>query len=102
LKEVKKNPRNLKDIRKFISYYLPTLSYLLQQYTEMDTKDDTFSNVSLTKEKIKNMLKTVEEAFRQQYNSLFEDEVTDVSVEIKVLENMMAQEGLIKEKEVLH
>ena len=44
--------------------------------------------------KIENMLEKVISAFQQQLDSLFENDVVDITAEIKVMEKMMASEGL--------
>lgn len=98
LDKVKQDPKNRKDIRKFISFYLPTLSRLLRSYVEMDGAATLSDQAGKTKEKIANMLKTVEEAFIRQYDALFEEEAIDVSADIRVLKSMMAQEGFINQE----
>ena len=44
--------------------------------------------------KIENMLEKVITAFQQQLDSLFENDVVDITAEIRVMEKMMASEGL--------
>ena len=44
--------------------------------------------------KIENMLEKVIAAFQQQLDSLFENDVVDITAEIRVMEKMMASEGL--------
>ena len=44
--------------------------------------------------KIENMLEKVIAAFQQQPDSLFENDVVDITAEIRVMEKMMASEGL--------
>lgn len=40
------------------------------------------------------MLTTVEKAYDKQLDALFQDEAMDISADVTVLEQMMAQEGL--------
>ena len=44
--------------------------------------------------KIENMLEKVIAAFQQQLDSLFANDVVDITAEIRVMEKMMASEGL--------
>ncbi|MCD8047971.1 MAG: 5-bromo-4-chloroindolyl phosphate hydrolysis family protein [Clostridiales bacterium] len=81
-------------VRRFLDYYLPTTIKLLNQYDRMDGLGLAGENVSAAKEKIGSMLSTVSAAFDKQLDSLFQDDYMDISAEITVLEQMMAQEGL--------
>ena len=81
-------------IRRFMDYYLPTTIKLLNQYDRMDSLGAQGENITAAKEKIRAMLATVSDAFDKQLDSLFQDAYMDVSAEITVLEQMMAQEGL--------
>lgn len=81
-------------VRRFLDYYLPTTIKLLNQYDRMDNLGVSGANIDQTKDKIRAMLDTVCSAFDKQLDSLFQDESMDVSAEITVLEQMMAQEGL--------
>ena len=69
--QVQKNPSQLTQIRKFMSYYLPTTLKLLRA-----------------------MMSTIVTAFERQLDSLFGDQALDISTDITVLDNMMAREGL--------
>lgn len=81
-------------VRRFMDYYLPTTIKLLNQYDRMDSLGVSGENISAAKQKILTMLDTVSAAFDKQLDSLFQDEYMDVSADITVLEQMMAQEGL--------
>ena len=81
-------------VRRFMDYYLPTTIKLLNQYDRMDSLGAEGENITAAKEKIRQMLSTVSAAFDRQLDSLYQDAYMDVSAEITVLEQMMAQEGL--------
>ena len=87
-------PEKRSAIRRFMDYYLPTTIKLLNQYDRMDSLGAQGENITAAKEKIRAMLATVSDAFDKQLDSLFQDAYMDVSAEITVLEQMMAQEGL--------
>lgn len=91
---VLENPGKKPLVRRFLDYYLPTTIKLLNQYDRMDSLGVQGENIDQTKAKIRTMLDTVCSAFDKQLDSLFQDESMDVSAEITVLEQMMAQEGL--------
>ena len=52
------------------------------------------SNIDSTKKKVETMLDTLCTAFNKQLDALFSDEALDVSTDITVMENLLAQEGL--------
>ena len=91
---VLEHPEKKSLVRRFLDYYLPTTIKLLHQYDRMDSLGVSGENITGTKAKIRGMLDTVCSAFDRQLDSLFQDESMDVSADITVLEQMMAQEGL--------
>lgn len=91
---VVEKPAKLPQIRKFMNYYLPTTLKLLNAYDRMDAAGVSGTNIDGTKGKIEDMLDTVCAAFTRQLDDLYGQEAMDVSAEIKVMEQMLAQEGL--------
>ena len=51
-------------------------------------------NIDGTLSKVESMMKTVVKAFEKQLDSLYGVDALDVSADIKVLETLMAREGL--------
>jgi hypothetical protein len=82
--------------RKFLSYYLPTTVQLLRRYQELD-RQGSGSNVTTALEKIKAMLSTVEAAYQKQLDNLYEAQAMDITADIRVMEQMMAAEGLLSD-----
>ena len=91
---VVKSPDKLPQIRRFLNYYLPTTLKLLNAYDRMDAAGVSGSNIDTTKEKVEKMLDTVCRAFDKQLDALFGEEALDISTDITVMENLLAQEGL--------
>lgn len=92
--QVVAEPGKLPQIRKFMNYYLPTTIKLLNAYDRMDSTGVSGENIDGTKGKIEEMLDTIVVAFDKQLDSLFSDEALDIATDIKVMENLLAQEGL--------
>ena len=88
------SPSKLPQIRKFMNYYLPTTLKLLNAYDRMDSTGVSGSNIDGTKGKVEGMLDTICTAFTRQLDDLYGDEAMDISAEITVMEQMLAQEGL--------
>ncbi len=87
-------PAKLPQIKKFMSYYLPTTMKLLNAYDRMDSTGASGVNIDGTKGKIEDMLDTVCQAFDKQLDSLYGAEALDISTDITVMEQLLAQEGL--------
>lgn len=94
---VKDNPAKLPQIRKFMSYYLPTTIKLLTAYDQMSRQGVAGQNITGTMEKVESMMSSIVLAFEKQLDSLFGDEAMDISTDITVLENMMVREGLVED-----
>ena len=92
--QVVAEPGKLSQIRKFMSYYLPTTLKLLNAYDRMDSTGVSGANIDGTKGMIEEMLDTIVVAFDKQLDSLFADEALDISTDITVMEQLLAREGL--------
>ena len=96
---VRQHPENLKQIRQFLDYYLPTTLKLLGQYVELQNQQYRAGNIDEGMKKIEDMLDTVIVAFQKLLDSLFESSVVDITADIQVMENLMAAEGLNDKKD---
>ncbi|SFP35757.1 5-bromo-4-chloroindolyl phosphate hydrolysis protein [Oscillibacter sp. PC13] len=92
--EVRRDPKKLPQIRKFMDYYLPTTLKLLNSYDRMSAAGISGENIDATLAKVEGMMRTIVAAFEKQLDSLYGAEALDISTDITVLENMMAREGL--------
>lgn len=95
--EVKRDPKKLPQIRKFMDYYLPTTLKLLNAYDRMSGTGVSGENIDTTLAKVEGMMRTIVSAFEKQLDSLYGAEALDISADITVLENMMAREGLTEQ-----
>lgn len=94
ISHVVEHPQKLPQIRKFLSYYLPTTLKLLNAYDRMGAAGISGTNIDGTMGKIGTMMDTVVAAFDRQLDALFRDEALDISTDITVMENMLKGEGL--------
>lgn len=92
--QVVAQPKKRSQIRRFLDYYLPTTLKLLNAYDRMAAAGVDGENISVTKEKIEDMMDTIVKAFDKQLDGLFGEEALDVSTDITVMENLLAREGL--------
>ena len=79
-----------------MNYYLPTLLKLLHSYDRMEEQEVKGANIRYTMQEIERILDTILEAFDKQFDLLFEDEAMDISSDIRVLETIFSQEGLVQ------
>ena len=92
--QVKQDPSKLDQIRAFMNYYLPTTLKLLSAYAQLEKQKVSGENIRVSKERIEKMLSQLVFAFEQQLDQMFEADALDISSDIKVLERMMAKDGL--------
>lgn len=96
---VRKNPKKLSQIRQFLSYYLPTTIKLMEQYVTLQNQSLKTENITEGMQKIEDLLDKVIIAFQRQLDALFEADVVDITADIRVMEQMMASEGLTNKKD---
>ena len=87
-------PKKLPQIRKFMSYYLPTTLKILNSYDRMGSAGVDGENICTTKQKIEAMMDTIVTAYDKQLDALYGEEALDISTDITVMEQMLQQEGL--------
>jgi len=99
LKQAEQDEKKLKQVRQFMSYFLPTTVKLLQQYVELQNQGIQGENIRNGMQKVEQLLDTIIVAFQKQLDSLFESQVVDITADIQVMENMMASQGLTNDKD---
>ena len=94
---VKQHPEQMDRMHKLMSYYLPTTLKLVESYERFDKISSPGPDIIKAKTEIENTLDTINQAFRELLNNLFQDSVFDVTTDAQVLKTMLAKEGLTKE-----
>ncbi|HCM92742.1 MAG TPA: hypothetical protein DIS78_09285 [Lachnospiraceae bacterium] len=94
---VREHPEQMNRMHKLMDYYLPTMLKLVEAYAEYDKVSVPGPEILQAKSEIENTLDTINEAFTQLLNNLFQDSVWDVTSDAKVLTTMLTQEGLAQE-----
>lgn len=90
------HPGKFTEIRKFTEYFLPTTLKLLEAYRKLDYQTVQGENISSAKAEIEQTMDTINLAFENLLDDLFQDMAMDISTDISVLETMFVQEGLTK------
>ena len=88
------HPEKKTDLRRFTSYYLPTVLKILAAYDRMEEQRVKGDNVVKTMAGIEKTLDTVIDAFEHQLDALHSTETLDIETDISVLESLMTQEGI--------
>ena len=94
---VKQHPEQMDRMHKLMSYYLPTTLKLVESYERFDKVSAPGPDIIKAKAEIENTLDTINQAFRELLNNLFQDSVFDVTTDAQVLKTMLAKEGLTRE-----
>lgn len=99
LNEVEECPEKVSQIKTFVDYYFPTTLNILNAYRRVEAAGIEGENINRTKHQIEATLdSSILVVFRRQLDSLFGADALDISVELSVLQNMMAREGITGEK----
>lgn len=99
---VEAHPKKFPEIKKFTEYFLPTTLKLLDAYRQLDSQTVTGKNITTAKGEIEQSLDTINIAFDNLLDGLFEEIALDVSTDISVLETIFAQEGLMNKNKNLN
>jgi len=95
---VEESPDKQPEIRRFMSYYLPTTLKLVRSYATLEKQGVKGENIVNAKQSIGNILDTLSTGYEQQLDKLYESDAIDIAADINVLENLMQQDGLTGEK----
>lgn len=93
-KALQDDPADLRQVKRFAEYYLPTTIKLLNTYDRMGSIGETGDNIAGTMQRITAILDTTLDGYRKQLDALFANQALDIETDIVVLENMMKREGL--------
>lgn len=87
-------PESAPDLHRLMKYYLPTTQKLVDTYATLDRQTVKGENIENAKREIEDSLDTINEAFERFLDSFFQATAWDVSSDISVMGQMMAQDGL--------
>ena len=106
LKEIfdnlKDHPDQMHRMHKLMDYYLPTTLKLVEAYADFDKVSVPGEEITAAKAEIENTLDTINRAFTELLNNLFQDAVLDATTDAQVLKTMLAREGLTNEMDITH
>ena len=91
---VAQKPEKAQQVRRFMNYYLPTTSKLMQHYFTLREVGGHGEHVTKALGDIRNNIGMIADAFEKQLDNLYRAEAIDVSSDIDVMEAMIAADGL--------
>lgn len=92
---IEQKPEKRPQIRSFMNYYLPATLKLLDTYSGLQRQKVRGENIDAAFLKVETAVDTLVDAFKKQLDLLFADEVMDIATDIKVIEGMLAKDGLV-------
>ena len=97
IKTVEKDPKKEKKIKNFFDYYLPVTIKLIDQFDEIENQSIHSSDSKRFYESTSKTISEINDVFKKFLNNLYESEMLDANVEIKVLNTMLKSDGLDKD-----
>ena len=94
LKAAAEDPAKGRMIRRFVTYYLPGAVKILASYAKLDASGAQGDNARELRQDVEQNAAVIADAFEAQLDSLFSDEVLDITSDIDVLTGMMKGDGL--------
>ena len=89
--ELRRAPDKSAKLRKFHSYYLPTIAKLAEKYVQLSDSGDAAKAGAA---EIGDAFGTVAGAMERQLDAIMSDDILDISTDIDVLETMVSGDGL--------
>ena len=95
--DLKKNPKDIRAARQFLSYYLDATIRIVTRYAELSEKRLPSTEIQGSLRKAEAMLDMIRAAFEKQHVRLLEDDVMDLDAEMSLLKQTIQMEGLGEE-----
>lgn len=96
LRAIKEKKSTGSSVRKLQNYYLPTIRKIVQKYAEIE---ESGIPAESTKASTLECLKTAHTALQELYESIFDGDKLDLSVEMEVLTVMCKRDGLLTDED---
>jgi len=93
--QLETHPEKLPYVRQFMDYYLPTSYNLIESYVNFKKQGATGENAVKATQKIEDALDTAADAFKKQFDNMFEARAMDIIAEANVMERLLKSGGLV-------
>lgn len=82
----------------FLNYYLPTLGVILKKFKALE---DSGVDTGNTKDKVVKYMNDIEGVMAKQYQTLFDEDILDLAVEMEAMTIACKRDGLLSEEDVI-
>lgn len=89
-----KDPKDIKESRRFIVYYLDTTERIVSKYYELSKATYLSDDAKKTLKNVESTLVLIKDSFRNHLRKLTENDILDLEAEVKVLQNTIKREGI--------
>jgi len=89
-----KDPRDIKESRRFLIYYLDTTERIVSKYYELSKATYLSDEAKKTLKNVESTLVLIKDSFRNHLKKLTENDVLDLEAEVRVLQNTIKREGI--------
>lgn len=93
IKTIEKKPKKIKNIDNFFDYYLPITVKIINRYDEIENNNLSSKDSKKFMISTINMLASIDKAFRNILNNLYQKEIIDMDAEMKVFSSMLKADG---------
>ena len=93
-KNLEENPKDIKVIRQFFTYYLDALLTIFQKYNQIAKSGMKGEKKDQINEQMTQNLAMVKELFHSKLKKLLENDFMDLDTELQTLNKMMEMEGI--------
>ena len=94
IKTIEKNPDKEKKIKNFFDYYLPVIVKIVDRFDEIENQKISSKESKKFYESTSKTISEINEVFKKFLNNLYESDMLDANVEMKVLNSMLKSDGL--------
>ena len=93
LRYLEENPGKIPQARQFIDYYQDAASQLLEKYVDLQNTDLNTEDTRRLKVQTEEAIRTLNEAFENQFQKLMSEELLDMEAELQLLRQTMKMAG---------
>ena len=93
--QLETHPEKASYVRQFMDYYLPTSKKLVENYVNFKAQGASGDNINRATQKIEEALGVSAEAFKKNFDNMFESKAMDAIAEANVMERLLKSGGLL-------
>lgn len=90
---IEKEPKKIRKIANFFDYYLPVTLSIIKRYDEIENQNLSSQEMKEFISSTKLMLKSADEAFNKILERLYQNDMINIDVDMKVFNSMLKADG---------